>query len=301
MLGLPGGYVVVILEDNMAKVGINAFLLDCRTNENISEIEAEYGVKGFAVVVRLWQKIYFEKGYYCEWSGRSPLLFLSDWFGGNSGVTCSLINEIVDRCLSNGIFHAKMYEKYSILTSARIQSQYFDVVKRRETILVVKEYLLVSVDKINGIAYKNDVSVCRNQKNVCRNDTREDKVSKDKVSKEGIPPTRRFEEFWAAYPNKQRRHLAEQAYCELLLSGNATEEQMVQSARNYAKYIKDSGDKVFLPNNFLSKLAFVDYLDENYKPDARQSRGKNPKNSFHNFEQRDYDFDELMKQINGGG
>lgn len=94
----------------MAKEGIPSFLLDCRTNDNISEIEAEYGVKGFAVVVRLWQKIYAEKGYYCEWVERSPLLFLSNWFGGNSGVTVSLINEIVKRCLNNGIFDAKMHE-----------------------------------------------------------------------------------------------------------------------------------------------------------------------------------------------
>lgn len=175
----------------MAKEGIPSFLLDCRTNDNISEIEAEYGVKGFAVVVRLWQKIYAEKGYYCEWIERSPLLFLSNWFGGNSGVTVSLINEIVNRCLKNGIFHAGMYKDYSILTSARIQDQYFGAVKRREEILVKKEYLLVSVDKIKGIAYKNDVSVCRNQKNACRNDTREGKGSKGKVredkgSKEGI-------------------------------------------------------------------------------------------------------------------
>ncbi len=165
----------------MAKEGIPSFLLDCRTNDNISEIEAEYGVKGFAVVVRLWQKIYAEKGYYCEWIERSPLLFLSNWFGGNSGVTVSLINEIVKRCLNNGIFDAKMHEDYSILTSARIQEQYFDAVKRRKEILVKKQYLLVSVDKIDGIAYENDVSVCKNRKNVCRNDTREGKVREGKV------------------------------------------------------------------------------------------------------------------------
>ena len=153
----------------MAKEGIPSFLLDCRTNDNISEIEAEYGVKGFAVVVRLWQKIYAEKGYYCEWVERSPLLFLSNWFGGNSGVTVSLINEIVKRCLNNGIFDAKMHEEYSILTSTRIQTQYFDVVKRRKEILVKKQYLLVSVDKIYGVVCENDVSVCINQKNVCRN------------------------------------------------------------------------------------------------------------------------------------
>ena len=150
---------------------MDSFLLDCHTNDNISEIEAEYGVKGFAIVVRLWQKIYCEKGYYCEWIDRSPLLFLTNWFGGNSGVTVNLIMDIVSRCLKNGIFNAKMHEDYSILTSERIQTQYFDVVKRRECIPVKKEYLLISVDKIKGIVYENDVSVNRNAKNVCRNET----------------------------------------------------------------------------------------------------------------------------------
>lgn len=76
---------------------------------------------------------------------------MTNWFGGNSGVTVNLITDIVSRCLKNGIFDAKMYEDYSILTSARTQSQYFDVVKRREEIPVKKEYLLISVGKIKGI------------------------------------------------------------------------------------------------------------------------------------------------------
>lgn len=186
----------------MAKVGIDSFLLDCHTNDNISEIEAEFGVKGFAVVVRLWQKIYCEKGYYCEWIARSPLLFLSNWFGGNSGVTISLITEVVERCLDNGIFNRQMYEKYSILTSGRIQDQYFSVVKRREGIPVKKEYLLISVGKIKGIAYENTKSVCRNDENVCRNSTSKEKESKVKkditVSKDTVRQTdvRRAVEAW---------------------------------------------------------------------------------------------------------
>ena len=87
----------------MAKEGIDSFLLNCHTNENLSEIEAAYGIKGFAVIVRLWQKIYSEKGYYCEWTERSPLLFLSTWFGGGSGVELNLINEVVGTALRNGI------------------------------------------------------------------------------------------------------------------------------------------------------------------------------------------------------
>ena len=281
----------------MAKVGIDSFLLDCHTNDNISEIEAEYGVKGFAVVVRLWQKIYSEKGYYCEWTERSPLLFLSNWFGGNSGVAVSLINEIVSRCLKNGIFDAEMYENHSILTSARIQKQYFDVVKRREEVLVKKEYLLVSVDKIKGIVYENQVSVCKNQKNVCRNSTskvKESKVKESKVKETRVREAVRFDEFWEAFPNKQRRYLAETAYCNLIRSGSVTEDELVTAARIYAEYVRITGGKAFFPNNWLEKYVFEDYLPRRYvKPKAKKQNG----NSFNHFKQNDYDFDELERYI----
>lgn len=283
----------------MAKEGIPSFLLDCRTNDNISEIEAEYGVKGFAVVVRLWQKIYAEKGYYCEWIERSPLLFLSNWFGGNSGVTVSLINEIVNRCLKNGIFDAGMYEDYSILTSARIQEQYFSAVKRREEILVQKEYLLVSVDKIKGIAYKNDVSVCRNQKNVCRNDTREGKVSKAKVSKER-ETARRIEDFISTYPKDCNRYLTETAYIDLLLTGKITEDELVQCAVNYAEACKvQETPERYVKNaeNFLKEFVFEQYLPERYK----KPTPKKTKNNFNGFPQREYDMKELERRLLGGG
>ena len=88
----------------MAKVGMDSFLLDCRTNDDIAQIEAMYGIKGFAIIVRLWQKIYAEKGYYCEWTDRSPVLFLANWFGGGSGVDVNIITEVVNTAISIGIF-----------------------------------------------------------------------------------------------------------------------------------------------------------------------------------------------------
>ena len=162
----------------MAKVGIESFLLNCHTNDNIAEIEAEYGIKGFAIIVRIWQKIYSEKGYYCEWEERSPLLFLSNWFGGNSGVDINLIKEVVKRAIKIGIFNESMFKKYAILTSERIQKQYFDVVKRRTEIIVKNEYLLVSVANFNDNVNKNSKNVCRNEENVCRNSTSKVKESK---------------------------------------------------------------------------------------------------------------------------
>lgn len=277
----------------VAKEGIPSFLLDCRTNDNISEIEAEYGVKGFAVVVRLWQKIYAEKGYYCEWIERSPLLFLSNWFGGNSGVTVSLINEIVKRCLNNGIFDAKMHEDYSILTSARIQEQYFDTVKRRKEILVKKQYLLVSVDKIEGVVYENDVSVCRNQKNVCRNDIREGKVSKgnDKNSMCKTEALALFERLWKLYPVKKGKgQISDAKKLKLLKIGF---DEMSRAIERYKQYV-DSIDYLQYQNgSTFFNSGYVDYLDVNY---ANTVPGKS-KNNFNSFPQRGYDFEDLERKL----
>ena len=173
----------------MAKVGIESFLLDCHTNDNMAEIEAAYGIKGFAVIVKLWQKIYSDKGYYCEWIERSPLLFLSQWFGGNSGVDLNLINQVVNYAIKIGIFNESMFNEYAILTSERIQRQYFDVVKRRTEIEVIDEYLLVSVANFKGNVNIIEKNVCRNEKNVCRNSTskvKESKVKESKVNKSKV-------------------------------------------------------------------------------------------------------------------
>ena len=280
----------------MAKEGINSFLLDCRTNDNISEIEAEYGVKGFAVVVRLWQKIYSEKGYYCEWVERSPLLFLANWFGGNSGVAINLIKEIVSRCLNNGIFDAKMYEDYSILTSARIQKQYFDVVKRREEILVKKEYLLISVDKIKGIAYENPNSVCKNQKNVCKNDT--SKVKESKVNNKNnmckADALALFEYLWKLYPIKRGKGKVSDAQKMKLFKIGLDE--MSRAMERYKQYVESVDYLSYQNGSTFFNGGYVDYLDANYVKDIR----KKQKNSFNNFPQREYDFEQLESILQEG-
>lgn len=88
---------------------------------------------------------------------------------------------------------------------------------------------------------------------------------------------RRFEDFWAAYPNKQRRGLTERSYCSLMLSGDVGESDLLEAARNYAEYVRESGDKMYMPNNWLDKYAFEDFLPGNYvrkrQGDSVQSGG----------------------------
>ena len=38
------------------KEGLDYFELDCRLNQKFKLIEAEFGLKGFALIVKLWQQ-----------------------------------------------------------------------------------------------------------------------------------------------------------------------------------------------------------------------------------------------------
>lgn len=111
----------------------------------------------------------------------------------------------------------------------------------------------------------------------------------------------RFEYFWCCYPLDKNRYLAEQAYIGVIMDGIYTEDDLVESAKNYAEYCKITGiDKIYHADNFLKKCVFEDYLPGKYKKPAQQ----NPKNIFNDFPQRDYDFDELERQLlanNPGG
>ena len=172
------------------KEGLDYFTLDCNMNDKIKLIEAEFGIKAFAIIVKLYQKIYSERGYYCEWNEDVALLFIAS-LGGNSGVSKSLIDVILAASIRRGIFSEELYERYGILTSKRIQEQYFDAVSRREKVEVEKEYLLVKVCKNMVIVSNNSINVDNNDLNVDRNtQSREEKSREENiVSKDTIRQT----------------------------------------------------------------------------------------------------------------
>lgn len=291
----------------MAKVGMDSFLLDCRTNDNMAELEAMYGIKGFAIIVRLWQKIYSEKGYYCEWTERSPVLFLANWFGGGSGVDENIIREVVNAAIKIGIFSKEMYDKYRILTSERIQSQYFEVAKRRTEIEVENAYLLLSAVK----NWKNVKNVSRNGENVDRISTSKVKESKGNdinimcknTSTAGNGKSeadRLFEELWSLYPNKKgKAQVTAKMKAKLLKIGR---EEMKRAISRYeAELKKDASWKNPQNGSTFFNTGYVDYLDSNYTPWVRQTPTKASSNRFNNFHQRDTDIDSMESRLLSNG
>ena len=119
------------------KQGVDYFPLDVHMDDKFKFIEIKHGLEGFAIVVKLMQRIY-SLGYWCKWTEDELLLF-SDEIKSNPDKVQSVVNE----CLKRDVFNKDLYETYNILTSTGIQKRYKEIVKRRKNVEVYTDYLLI--------------------------------------------------------------------------------------------------------------------------------------------------------------
>jgi hypothetical protein len=167
------------------KQGLDYFPLDCDNDDKFDLIESEFGLAGFAIIIKLYQKIYKEHGYYGDWGSGVGLVFAH-----KNGVGASLVSEIIESALKNGIFDNDMYQKYGILTSRGIQKRYFAAVERRHQIEVKNEYLLIDYTSKKVNVDINRVNADINRVNADINPQSKVKESKVKESKVNyIPPS----------------------------------------------------------------------------------------------------------------
>lgn len=251
------------------KEGLDYFTLDCCMNDKIKLIEAEFGIKGFAIIVKLYQKIYMERGYYCEWNDDIALLFIAN-MGGNSGVNKNLIDIIISASIRRGIFSKQLYEQFGILTSKRIQEQYFEAVSRREKVKVKKEYLLVKVGKNFVSVNNNSINVNRNEENA--NNNPQSRVEKSKEENNNVHSGEMhdtdsldafYESIWKMYPLKKGKGQVSKTKKKVLQ--RIGYEQIKRCIERYVADLKATGKEKYMQHgSTFFNSGYVDYLDENY-------------------------------------
>lgn len=158
--------------------GISYVPLDCHFDDDkIPMIEAEFGLEGFAIVVKLFQKIYGGLGYYCEWNERVALLFARQIGAGGN-----VVREVVAASIREGIFNGEILKKYGVLTSRGIQKRFMNVAKRRKQIFDKPEYVLIDYADFSDDVDISAQNVCNSGENVCNSETSKVKLSKGKLS-----------------------------------------------------------------------------------------------------------------------
>ncbi len=288
------------------KEGLDYFELDCQMDDKIKLIQAEFGLKGFAVVVKLFQRIYGGFGYYCEWNDDSILLFMSE--NGLTSENKNMITEITNACTRRGLFSEELYNKYKILTSHGIQERYINAVSRRESVKMEKAYLLVDVVKNNISVDRNKINVNRNAENADRNEQSREEKSREEKEKilekkaaaqvRGVTLMKLIEERqfspevtgalkeWVMYKKEKRQGYKEAGFRALL----------TQVEKMAAKY----GDAAVI--EIIAQSMSNGYTGITWENIGRvSSRKKAPAagNRFNNFPQRDNDYDNIEKQLLG--
>lgn len=156
--------------------GLEYFPFDVVMEDKYALIEAEFGLNGFAVLVKLLQKIYGERGYYCDWQAENMILF-SHKIGQTNEFVCKVVGAAVKR----GIFDSEMFSRYHILTSKSIQEIYFDAASRRKENYADSRYLLLSKEELPKNVNIDGKNVNTNAKDVDINAENDDTTEQRKV------------------------------------------------------------------------------------------------------------------------
>jgi hypothetical protein len=122
------------------KSGLDYFPIDVSMETSFELFEAEHGLTGFAIIVKLWQEIY-KNGYFITWDDDTMLL-LSKKFG----VKQTELKQIVSTATRRNIFNKEMLETQNVLTSSGIQRRFLKIVfqSRRNNCSILPHLLLLT-------------------------------------------------------------------------------------------------------------------------------------------------------------
>ena len=157
----------------MPKIGLDFFGLDVNflSHIKIRRIVRACGLKSVPVLIQLLSNVYKYKGYYIEWNEDECFAIADD-----IGIAERAVQEIVNKSLQVGLFNSEMFNNYGILTSERIQDQYFTAVSKRKSVDYDARFALISLKNV-----KNAINVDINRIDSAMNT--QSKVKESKVNK----------------------------------------------------------------------------------------------------------------------
>lgn len=146
---------------------------------------AKFGMEGLGIIVKIMGEVY-RNGYFYTWTEREHYVF-----SNRVNVDINLVKDIVNECIKWGFFNQKVFESHGVLTSKGFQKRYIEAAKRRKSIAIMEDYLLIdpaeeckkvsySINIINDGGYTVNVYINPDK---CNNESAQTPQSKVKESK----------------------------------------------------------------------------------------------------------------------
>jgi hypothetical protein len=268
------------------KEGLDYFPLDIDFDQDDKLVVpiAKYGMQGLGVILKIMMNIY-RNGYFYPWEEREQYALSS-----KVNVDINSVKEVVNECINWGFFNRKVFEEHKVLTSRGFQKRYIEAAKRRKSISLLIDLMLIDPnEECKKVAHSlSIVNADGNPINVYNNPDKcnpmstistQSKVKESKGKKEDIkplcddppsadPPTDNhhpdFQRFWEVFPKNRRRDKAK-AYETWKKKVKVSErEDLIRCTVAYAKDFKTigkDGSYAKMPTTYLNAGTYKDYLE----------------------------------------
>lgn len=262
------------------KEGLDYFSLDTdiQNNDKIQYIEAEHGNIGFAVIIKIFCKIYGTHGYYTMMTEREQKLFSK-----RINVDINLINAVINTAVEENLFDKNIYKRYGVLTSKCVQERFIAAAERRKIINFERKYLLIPIpnDTKCKIVVKDDhreVNVNINSVDTDNNSINDSKSTQRKERKERnniCLINDFFEKVWSIYKRKEGKgKISDSKKKQLYELGD----ELIRAVERYnQKLERDKTDfKYIQMGSTFFNSGYIDYLDREYGQVATTVQPKAP-------------------------
>lgn len=276
-------------------------------DRNIKALMGKYGIKVMCLYIYILCEVYRQEGYYCEYD---------DVFTGCAASTlnlsCGDVEDMLDGLLERALFDKGLFENKKVLTSHGIQKRFQEMSKRRgqnTDISVEKDLWLLSVDETlkfitcnkNGDCFANNPSSFANNDSCFANNptkVKESKVNKSKVneSKEEESNTEAVDDSKHPYGEMENVLLTDEEFSKLKEKFPEDYQARID-ALSFG--ISSKGYKYKSHYATIVRWANDEKKGESVKTQSSSASGtyqpvkEKTKSKFHNFEQREIDFDEI--------
>ncbi|MFG6383430.1 MAG: hypothetical protein K1V96_04140 [Lachnospiraceae bacterium] len=184
--------------------------------------------------------------------------------------------------------HSEMVSKNSEMVSEHSEmvsehSEMFNIYNNKNTDTDKKQ----TNKKQTNNSHNNTLSVERAESVPKKQKSSQIKANRKKEARE------LFEKLWSLYPLKKgKASVSDTQKSKLLTIGY---EELERAISRYIQYV-DSVDYLHYKNgSTFFNSGYIDYLDANYVPEKEKKKEK--KNTFQNFPQRNYDYEELERKL----
>lgn len=135
------------------KQGLDYFPTDVAflTESKVWLIKQKCGLGTMDTLMTLLSRIYGEEGYFMPWN--TEVLDLVAYHGQ---VPHEQVLNVVEKALAVGFFDLESFRRYRILTAVDIQKKFITATRRRKTVFLNKNYLLISESERENLVIGED-------------------------------------------------------------------------------------------------------------------------------------------------